>query len=96
MPMNTQGRPTRMADNIATGGYAETTSGSKGLEQAEPLIYERGSAEQTGVDLPEPKGTPSRLGGLERKSELGLPGLSEPETMRHYVRLSRKNYAIDL
>ena len=96
MPMNTQGRPTRMAENIATGGYAETTSGSRGLEQAEPLIYERGSAEQTGVDLPEPKGTPSRLGGLERKSELGLPGLSEPETMRHYVRLSRKNYAIDL
>lgn len=96
MPMNTQGRPTRMADNIATGGYAETTSGSKGLEQAEPLIYERGSAEQTGVDLPEPKCTPNRLGGLARQSELGLPGLSEPETMRHYVRLSRKNYAIDL
>ena len=24
------------------------------------------------------------------------PGLSEPETMRHYVRLSQKNYAIDL
>ena len=23
------------------------------------------------------------------------PGLSEPETLRHYVRLSRKNYAID-
>jgi len=85
-----------MAENIATGGYADTTSGSRGLEQAEPLIYERGSTEQTGVDLPEPKGTALRLGGLERKSVLGLPGLSEPETMRHYVRLSRKNYAIDL
>lgn len=96
MPMNTQGRPTRIADNIATGGYAETTSGSKGLEQSEALIYERGSVEQCGVDLPEPKGSATRLGGLERKSELGLPGLSEPETMRHYVRLSRKNYAIDL
>ncbi|WP_300551991.1 aminomethyl-transferring glycine dehydrogenase subunit GcvPB [Maricaulis sp.] len=96
MPMNTQGRPTRIADNIATGGYAETTSGSKGLEQSEALIYERGSVEQCGVDLPEPKGTATRLGGLERKAELGMPGLSEPETMRHYVRLSRKNYAIDL
>ncbi len=27
--------------------------------------------------------------------EIGLPGLSEPETMRHYVRLSQKNYGID-
>jgi glycine dehydrogenase subunit 2 len=27
---------------------------------------------------------------------MGIPGLSEPETMRHYTRLSRQNYAIDL
>ncbi|MEC9016498.1 MAG: aminomethyl-transferring glycine dehydrogenase subunit GcvPB, partial [Pseudomonadota bacterium] len=38
----------------------------------------------------------SRLGGLERNREIGLPGLSEPETVRHYTRLSRQNYAIDL
>ena len=37
----------------------------------------------------------NRLGGLERDS-IGLPGLSEPETVRHYTRLSRQNYAIDL
>jgi glycine dehydrogenase subunit 2 len=44
-----------------------------------------------------PRPTPgSRLGGLERKSPIGLPGLSEPETVRHYTRLSRQNYAIDL
>ena len=35
-----------------------------------------------------------RLGGLERQS-IGLPGLTEPEVMRHYVRLSQKNFAID-
>jgi glycine dehydrogenase subunit 2 len=96
MGMNTQGRPTRMAENIATGGYADTVSGSRGLEQAEPLIFERGNLEHCGVDLPETKGTASRLGGLERAGQIGLPGLAEPETMRHYVRLSRKNYAIDL
>ena len=42
--------------------------------------------------------SPSRrgfLGGLERDG-LDLPGLSEPETVRHYTRLSRQNYAIDL
>ena len=30
-----------------------------------------------------------------RTEPLGLPGLSEPEAMRHYVRLSQKNYGID-
>ncbi|GAA4716649.1 aminomethyl-transferring glycine dehydrogenase subunit GcvPB [Sphingomonas lutea] len=38
----------------------------------------------------------SRIGGLERTAPIGLPGLSEPETVRHYTRLSRQNYAIDL
>ncbi|MGQ0532301.1 MAG: aminomethyl-transferring glycine dehydrogenase subunit GcvPB [Caulobacteraceae bacterium] len=74
----------------------ETTSGNRGLLQAEPLIFETGHATGTGVDLPAPKGTPDKLGGLGRKAALDLPGLSEPETMRHFVRLSQKNYAIDL
>ena len=74
----------------------ETTSGNRGLLQAEPLIFESGHATGTGVDLPAPQGTPDRLGGLGRKAALDLPGFSEPETMRHFVRLSQKNYAIDL
>jgi len=78
----------------------ETTSGNRGLLQAEPLIFEAGHIETTGVDLLAPKGGQKdigdRLGGLKRKSAIGLPGMSEPETMRHFVRLSQKNYAIDL
>ncbi|MEJ0059545.1 MAG: aminomethyl-transferring glycine dehydrogenase subunit GcvPB [Terricaulis sp.] len=74
----------------------ETTSGNRGLLQAEALIFEVGHAESTGVDLPKPKGGKDRLGGLKRKTALALPGLTEPETMRHFVRLSQKNYAIDL
>jgi len=74
----------------------ETTSGNRGLLQAEPLIFETGHATGTGVDLPVPKGLKSNLGALTRKAALDLPGLSEPETMRHFVRLSQKNYAIDL
>ncbi len=74
----------------------ETTSGNRGLLQAEALIFETGHATVTGVDLPEPKGVKDRLGGLKRKAPLPLPGLSEPETMRHFVRLSQRNYAIDL
>ncbi|MBY0565786.1 MAG: aminomethyl-transferring glycine dehydrogenase subunit GcvPB [Hyphomonadaceae bacterium] len=74
----------------------ETTSGNRGLLQAEPLIFETGHATGTGVDLPAPQGLGHKLGGLTRKAPLDLPGLSEPETMRHFVRLSQKNYAIDL
>jgi len=73
----------------------ETYTGNRGLDHEEGLIFEIGSATRTGVDLPKPKPVEPRLGGLERTGGIGLPGLSEPETMRHYVRLSRKNYAID-
>ena len=64
--------------------------------QAEGLIFEIGSTAKTGVDLPAPKGTKNRLGGVTRKAGSDLPGLTEPEAVRHYVRLSQKNYAIDL
>lgn len=74
----------------------ETISGSRGLMQSEPLIFEMNGEGKTGVDLPAPKGTASRLGGVTRKRGTDLPGLSEPEAMRHYMRLSQKNYAIDL
>ncbi|WNO53318.1 aminomethyl-transferring glycine dehydrogenase subunit GcvPB [Stakelama saccharophila] len=47
------------------------------------------------ADGPPPHAGEDRLGGLARTREIGLPGLSEPETVRHYTRLSRQNYAID-
>ena len=95
MSMNSQGRPTAPA--AANLNDRITVSGSQALNQATQLIFETGDLVTTGVDLPEPKGTQtSRLGRHARKGEIGLPGLSEPETMRHYVRLSQKNYAIDL
>ncbi len=86
MPMNTQGRPTRAA--TAASGEMQTYSGNRGLDHEEPLLFEIGSLQRTGVDIAEPKGGKSRLGGLERTEPIGLPGLSEPEAMRHYVRLS--------
>jgi glycine dehydrogenase subunit 2 len=36
------------------------------------------------------------LGKFLRKAAPALPGLTEPEVVRHYTRLSRQNYAIDL
>jgi glycine dehydrogenase subunit 2 len=77
-------------------GETTTVTGNRALMLEEPLIFEIGSAEQTGVDFADVPQGANRLGGLERKREIGLPGLSEPETIRHYTRLSRQNYAIDL
>lgn len=72
-----------------------TISGNRGLAIEEPLIFEQGSPVATAVDLPPvPEHTP-RLGGLAPRQEIGLPGLSEPEVVRHYLRLSQKNYGID-
>ncbi len=50
---------------------------------------------KTAVDLPEPRPHADRLGRLRRRAPIGLPGLSEPEVVRHYTRLSQKNYCID-
>jgi len=94
MTMNTQGRPT--APTSSSVSDIETVSGSRGLLQAEGLIFEIGTSETTGVDLPAPKNRTGRLGGVARKVPTGLPGLSEPEMVRHYMRLSQRNYAIDL
>ena len=74
-----------------------TTTGNRALMLEEPLLFEIGHAETTGVDLPaiDPD-APNRLGGLQRAEPIGLVGLTEPETVRHYTRLSRQNYGIDL
>ena len=74
---------------------AATVTGNRALMLEEPLLFEIGCRDQTGVDFEQVSGGTSRLGGLERKG-VDLPGLSEPEAVRHYTRLSRQNYAIDL
>ncbi len=88
MSMNTQGRPT----GIGTLG---TSASGSALLPDEPLLFEIGDTEHSGVDLPEVELTSNRLGGFGRKSKLDLAGLTEPEAMRHYVRLSRLNHSID-
>jgi glycine dehydrogenase subunit 2 len=80
----------------ASDSTAPTFTGNKALMLEEALLFEIGSTERTGVDLPEPPKVASRLNGLERAKPIGLPGLSEPEAVRHYTRLSRQNYGIDL
>ena len=108
---------------VATISDGATTTGNRALMLEEPLIFEIGDSESTGVDFDfhcapaqagalgdaglrpaarrqsipsKTEGPEYRLVGLERTAPIGLPGLSEPQTVRHYTRLSRQNYAIDL
>ncbi|USU08412.1 aminomethyl-transferring glycine dehydrogenase subunit GcvPB [Sphingomonadaceae bacterium OTU29MARTA1] len=84
--------------NAGTGNAAPTFTGNKALMLEEALIFEIGSTETTGVDFADEAdlGVSNKLGGLFRDAAIGLPGLAEPEAVRHYTRLSRQNYAIDL
>ena len=98
MSINASGwRPERpvMSDADAAK-VAGTSTGNRALMLEEPLIFEIGSTDRSGVDIVAGEAGESRLGALARSAPIGLPGLSEPETVRHYTRLSRQNYGIDL
>jgi len=72
-----------------------TFSGNRGLQIEEGLLFEQDASGRCGVDLPEPPAHADRLGSARRRGPIGLPGLSEPQVIRHFTRLSQKNYAID-
>jgi len=78
---------------------APTVTGNRALMLEEPLLFEIGDTDTTGVDFDSPSspaaGSP-RLANLARARPIGLAGLTEPQAVRHYTRLSRQNYAIDL
>ena len=79
----------------AKTGASETFSGNRGLQIEEPLLFEQNATGRCGVDFPAPPSVTERLGGARRDGPIGLPGLSEPQVVRHFTRLSQKNYAID-
>ncbi|WP_343346705.1 aminomethyl-transferring glycine dehydrogenase subunit GcvPB [Sphingomicrobium sp. XHP0239] len=105
-------RPGTPTDAIDDRQGVETVTGNRALMLEEPLIFEIGDSETTGVDFAAPAAmdlagveaapsapegqSASRLGKFVRTDPIGLPGLSEPSAVRHYTRLSRQNYAIDL
>lgn len=73
-----------------------TASGHRGLMLEEKLIFEQGVPGRIGVDVPPaPQGAANKLGAFARKGAIGLPDLSEPQVVRHFTRLSQKNYGID-
>ncbi|GAB4534713.1 MAG: aminomethyl-transferring glycine dehydrogenase subunit GcvPB [Anaerolineae bacterium] len=65
------------------------------MKQAEPLIFEMSSPGRTAYTLPELDVPQAPLPQGYVRDGLNLPEVSELEFVRHYTRLSQKNYAID-
>lgn len=96
MTKNRQGPPSGAGAAGAGFEIPDTFTGNRGLRIEEPLIFEISGPDRCGVDLEDPGQFKTAFEGLERTAQIGLAGLSEPEVIRHYTRLSRKNYAIDM
>src|SRR5580692_5243844 len=75
------------------------TLAARGLEFDEPTIFERGSPGRTAVSLAPldvPRVDPkAAFGAFARTDRAALPEVSEPEVVRHFVRLSQQNFSID-
>ncbi len=75
--------------------YNETlVERSHGLNFDEPLLIERSRKGRIGIDLPPVKNIKLRTGQMARQ-KIGLPEVSEPQVVRHFVRLSQQNFSID-
>ena len=72
---------------------------ASGLQFEEVPIFERSSAGRSGVSLGNagvPEVDPAaEFGPLARKTPAGLPEVSEPDVVRHFVRLSQHNFSVD-
>jgi glycine dehydrogenase subunit 2 len=67
----------------------------------EPLLFERSRAGRVGVQVPDAGGEEIPLDELlpeegRRDGVDGFPELSEVDVIRHFTRISRNNYAVDL
>ena len=76
-------------------------SGRKGLDFKESLIFERSVSGRQGYSLPDwdvPRVEPVESIPAEylREPIEGMPEVSEVDVVRHYTRLSRWNYGVDL
>src|SRR5690606_8977850 len=72
-----------------------TTQAESSPPPLEPLIYELGAPGRVGVSLPKTDVPEAPLPEDLLRSELDLPEVSEIDVVRHFVRLSQLNHAID-
>lgn len=71
-------------------------SGTCGIQHEEPLLFEHAHEAAESISLPGvSNAAPAELNAFRRKEPANIPGLSEPEAVRHFVRLSQWNHGIE-
>ncbi len=65
-----------------------------GLNTEEDLLFRKSRTGSCGVDLPEIADFKLKIAGKKRE-KIGLPELTEPDVIGHFVNLSTENYSID-
>ncbi|MDA7705497.1 aminomethyl-transferring glycine dehydrogenase subunit GcvPB [Rickettsiales bacterium] len=65
-----------------------------GLNLEEDLLFRQSREGSCGVDLPKIADFELKIGGKKRE-KIGLPELTEPDVIGHFVNLSSQNYSID-
>jgi len=75
---------------------SSTYSATHGIQHEEPLLFEHAHEAAESIDLPGVQGDiSSELAAFLRLESTHIPGLSEPETVRHFVRMSQWNHSIE-
>jgi glycine cleavage system P protein (glycine dehydrogenase) subunit 2 len=76
--------------------------GTRGLAFREPTLFEQSMPGRVGLDLPACDVDESEIGAgvaipehLLRDEVAGFPELTEPQVMRHFLRLSQWNFGVD-
>jgi len=71
-------------------------SATVGIQHEEALLFEHVHETPSSINLPGiDADIPAELAAFSRALPAGIPGLSEPETVRHFVRLSQWNHGIE-
>jgi len=79
-----------MSENLVSHNLGENI----GLNYRITPLLAQSNEGACGVDFPEIGEFELRT-GQKKRQEIGLPQLSEPQVIRHFTRLSTKNYSID-
>jgi len=68
-----------------------------GIQHEEALLFEHPHIDPSSISLPGVDGElPESLQGFSRTLAADIPGLAEPEAVRHFVRLSQWNHGIEI
>ena len=71
-------------------------SAVSGIQHEEPLLFEHAHEAAESMSLPGVAGDiSSALAAFSRKTSANIPGLAEPEAVRHFVRMSQWNHSIE-